>query len=71
MTEFAALVSKWALVRTELYFTELDVKQRFPDVCQRKRQATLLGLVINKTLDRSTKEDGTHIYCLGELTIPI
>ena len=64
MTEFAGHIMKWS--RNLDAFTEQDVKDRFRDVCTRKRRATLLGLVVSGYVNRSTAQDGSHIYWVNE-----
>ena len=67
MTEFAGHVVKWGLDLDT--FTEQDVKGRFRDVCTRKRRATLVGLVVNGCLNRSTQQDGSHTYWFNKAAV--
>ena len=66
MTEFGYLMLTWAKDRLEMEnkpcFTLEDVRHRFPTVCKRKANATLVGSVVAGYLKSSTAKDGSRVY---------
>jgi hypothetical protein len=62
--EFAQNLIRWGLKLDT--FTANDVRNKFPNICGRKQRATLIGLLVQGSMSRSTKQDGSYIYWVNK-----